>query len=361
MDTSELVDKIQELTDLELAVLVCLVTSQHCIIQTEEDGLDPLEQELRLVASNIFGLSYTVVHCNNSSTLEDFSAGILVEGSMPDIEHEDSGMTIDSKHDSLRRSRSNSPVKYESGREAQGIANIVIVSGLTMACQEIQIQALELLRTRRIFIHTAIHAAPKMFLLVFLDGVGAPRLVHHLIDHVFISHYHDQEDGFANLEELSEETEDDRASLSSVLHRSEMPNSLFANQRAFFSQEEVRTLIDLSQTVSVSAEVKAYLQNIVTFLRMHRAVGGGISPRATQHFDLLVKCLAPLHGLAFVTPSLVSLATRKIYPHRIKIISAENDRSMQYGSDLAAVASILDGLRPEDVIDDVLQQVEAPL
>lgn len=34
---------------------------------------------------------------------------------------------------------------------------------------------------------------------------------------------------------------------------------------------------------------------------------------------------------------------------------------MQYGSDLAAVSSILDGLRPEDVIDDVLQQVEAPL
>lgn len=117
----------------------------------------------------------------------------------------------------------------------------------------------------------------------------------------------------------------------------------------------------MSQTVTVSAEVKAYLQNLITFLRMHRAVGGGISPRATQHFDLLVKCLAPLHGLEFVTPSLVSLAIRKIYPHRIAITSAENERSMQYGSDLAAVSSILDGLRPEDVIDDVLQQVEAPL
>ena len=117
----------------------------------------------------------------------------------------------------------------------------------------------------------------------------------------------------------------------------------------------------MSQTVTVSAEVKAYLQNLITFLRMHRAVGGGISPRATQHFDLLVRCLAPLHGLEFVTPSLVSLATRKIYQHRITMTSAENERSMQYGSDLAAVSSILDGLRPEDVIDDVLQQVEAPL
>ena len=94
---------------------------------------------------------------------------------------------------------------------------------------------------------------------------------------------------------------------------------------------------------------------------MHRAVGGGISPRATQHFDLLVKCLAPLHGLHFVTPSLISLAARKIYPHRIAITKAENERSMQYGSDLAAIASILEGVTPEDVIEDVLQQVEAPL
>jgi len=39
-------------------------------------------------------------------------------------------------------------------------------------------------------------------------------------DHIFISHYHDPEDGFANLEEASEWIEDDRASQSSVVHRS---------------------------------------------------------------------------------------------------------------------------------------------
>lgn len=49
MEATGLVEKIQELTDLELAVLLSLVASQHCIIQTEEDSLDSLEQELRLV------------------------------------------------------------------------------------------------------------------------------------------------------------------------------------------------------------------------------------------------------------------------------------------------------------------------
>ena len=57
----------------------------------------------------------------------------------------------------------------------------------------------------------------------------------------------------------------------------------------------------------------------------------------------------------------MSLAARKIYPHRIAITSAENERSMQYGSDLAAIASILEGVRPEDVIEEVLEEVEAPL
>ena len=49
MENTDLVEKIQELTDLELAVLLSLVASQHCIIQAEEASLDSLEEELRLV------------------------------------------------------------------------------------------------------------------------------------------------------------------------------------------------------------------------------------------------------------------------------------------------------------------------
>lgn len=100
---------------------------------------------------------------------------------------------------------------------------------------------------------------------------------------------------------------------------------------------------------------------MVTFLRMHRAVGGGISPRATQHFNLLVRCLAPLLGVEFVSSSLVSLAAPKIYPHRIAISIAEDERSMQYGSNIAAVSTMLEGITPEQVIEFVLEEVEVPL
>ena len=49
METSSLVERVQDLTDLELAILLSLVASEHCIIQTESNALEPLEQELRLV------------------------------------------------------------------------------------------------------------------------------------------------------------------------------------------------------------------------------------------------------------------------------------------------------------------------
>lgn len=71
--------------------------------------------------------------------------------------------------------------------------------------------------------------------------------------------------------------------------------------------------------------------------------------------------LAPLHGLDYMSPSMVALAARKIYPHRIVITAPENERSMQWGSSLEAVKAVLEGVTPEDVIEEVLESVEVPL
>lgn len=136
-----------------------------------------------------------------------------------------------------------------------------------------------------------------------------------------------------------------------------------------------------SKNTKVTSEVECYLQNIVTFLRMHRAVDGGINARSTKYFKRLItygwlpsngtdigrsrlhghRCLAPLSGLDYVTPSLVAIAARKVYPHRIILTVPERDRSLQYGSELAAVKAMLEGVTPEAVIEDVLTAVEAPL
>jgi hypothetical protein len=59
----------------------------------------------------------------------------------------------------------------------------------------------------------------------------------------------------------------------------------------------------------------------------------------------------------------MALAARKVYAHRIAIVSPEKERSMQWGSDMEAVAALLDGIGAENVIDEVLGTAgaEAPL
>jgi hypothetical protein len=75
------------------------------------------------------------------------------------------------------------------------------------------------------------------------------------------------------------------------------------------------------------------------------------------------RCLAPLHGLSYATPSLIALAARKIYLHRIHITTPERERSMQWGSDVDAIKELLDDVGPEEVIEDVLGSsgAEVPL
>ncbi len=125
--------------------------------------------------------------------------------------------------------------------------------------------------------------------------------------------------------------------------------------------QEIGHLAQLSQQVQADIDVIRYQMNVVSFLRMHRAVDHGITPAATKHFDKLMRCVAPLHKLDYVTPALVGLAARKVYLHRIRITSPAKERSMQWGSKLEAVQSILDGVGPEEVIEEVLEMVTAPL
>lgn len=46
-----LLNKVEGLSDLELALLLSLVANEHCLIQTEQEPLESLGQELELVRS----------------------------------------------------------------------------------------------------------------------------------------------------------------------------------------------------------------------------------------------------------------------------------------------------------------------
>ena len=53
--------------------------------------------------------------------------------------------------------------------------------------------------------------------------------------------------------------------------------------------QDVGNLAKLTLGVKMSSEVRAYLHNIIVFVRLHRAVAGGVSALATRHFSTLAQ------------------------------------------------------------------------
>ncbi|KAH7192223.1 uncharacterized protein B0J16DRAFT_410957 [Fusarium flagelliforme] len=361
-----LLDKVHALSDLELAILLCLISREHCLVSTPSEAIDDLIQELQLVAAKTFGLSWVVIDCTPSTTLEDFASALLLGNPASPSSHSPTALRNPDSYFTSRPSTSHpraplSPLT-PGGAPASQIANVVLAKNLDRAPQAVQIQALELLRTRRIFTRTSVQAAPKQFVFVpVLEAAsgGEARVTAHLNDFLYIAYWHNPEDGFVNLDEADGGNDADSASAGSVVKRG--PGEDTTSAPPLIVEANISYLGTRSKEAQVDVEVTRYMMNIVSFLRMHRAVAGGISPTATKHFGQLIRCLAALHGLDFVTPALVGLAAPKVYLHRIQLTPPEKERSMQWGSKIEAVEALLEDIGPEEVIEDVMGMVTAPV
>lgn len=155
--------------------------------------------------------------CSEHTSLDDFANSIFAESDAPTR----SESPIRTRQDSYFlqspafRSLSRSPMS-ETFADKRKIANVIIAKNLDEAPKQVQIQALELMRTKRIYTRTSVQTVPKRFLFIALIAGGeGPRLAKHLNDFMFISHFHDPEDGFPNLEDL----ETDGDSISSVVRK----------------------------------------------------------------------------------------------------------------------------------------------
>jgi hypothetical protein len=169
------------------------------------------------VASKVFGLTHAVIDCSEHTSLDDFAHAILsVEAT-----HTRSNSPVRTRSDYFLHTPafttiSRSPVT-DTFVDNKTIANVIIAKNLDEAPRQVQIQALELMRTKRIYTRTSVQNAPKRFLFIaLLAGGEGPRLAKHLNDYMFISHFHDPEDGFPNMEDMYE----DGDSISSVVKKS---------------------------------------------------------------------------------------------------------------------------------------------
>ena len=343
MDATQVLAVIPDLSDIELAVLLSLIAKQPCLMYSDNSLLGTLASELALIVSDIFRLSYVVLDESDYQSVDTFSDAILDEQANfadSDIDSDIDAVALRTRVQNVNFKGARSQV--EQTLDNRMVVNVIIAKDFNRACHDVQIQVMELVRRRRIFSKTTVHPAPKTFL--FLPLIAASEkdisLNHHLNDRLFMSHTHAAEDGFPNVEELE---------------ASSRPNSLHISRSA------LDELHQLGQQATIVPEVRRHLQNIVVFLRLERGVDGGITPYSNVCFVDLAKYLAPLHGIDYVTPSLIDLAARKIFPHRLVIAEADRERSTQFGSDVDAVKLYVDGLTAEAIIDIVLSKVPAPI
>lgn len=59
MEASSFVEQVEEMTDLELAVLLSLIAQHHCMIQVDDDLVDDLASELALVCRLFFSPNHS--------------------------------------------------------------------------------------------------------------------------------------------------------------------------------------------------------------------------------------------------------------------------------------------------------------
>ncbi|KAJ5356595.1 hypothetical protein N7517_011204 [Penicillium concentricum] len=361
MDYTDLADIARELSDLEVALLLCLVAREHCLIETTSHCINDLAKELALIGSTTFNYSYCILDCSSETSIDDIFNDVLTPDARANYRPSRPWLNTET---SSNRSSYKSLGGYSrppalSSQLGSNVVNIVVAKNFNFVSDDIQMHMLQLMRSRKLVTEIGILSAPQDFLFVPLVARDfdqlQPPLKPHLNDNLFISHFHSPEAGYTYLEE-NDWLSDGQQSASSVIHKSKgkQPKS------ATVSPLVMDQLRETSASVSMSAEVVRYIQDIVVFLRLSRAVASGVSANANIQFSRFAQLLAPLHGIDYMTPSIVALAARKVFRHRITVTAPGEDRSLQYGSNLHAVSHVLADVTPDSILDGVLA-LEPPL
>ncbi|KAF7718538.1 Uncharacterized protein PECH_003650 [Penicillium ucsense] len=366
MDFSSFEKLARQLSDLEVAVFLSLVAREHCLIETSDDLIDDLAQELALVCTHSLGLAYSILDCSAETSTNDLCNGSLTpsarkeqeEPAISRLKSESSGnLSTLGTAQSRDQSRHAAP---RSPEEGINVVNVVIAKNFNLVDHDVQLQALQLMRSRHLFMESYTLNAPANFIFIPLvvreSEQLQPPLNCYLNEHLLVSHYHAAVDGFSYLEQ-DDWLSDDRDSASSVIYK-----PIHHQQKSTkISETTIEKLREASDCVTISAEIMRYMQDIIVFLRLSRGMGGGIYAKANLHLSRFSRLLAALQGFDFITPTIVALAAEKVLRHRIIVATPDRDRSMQYGSDVQTVSRILADITPDSILDGVFQEVEPPV
>ncbi len=210
-------------------------------------------------------------------------------------------------------------------------ANVVLADEINRATPKTQSALLEAMQERQVTIEGNTYPLPEPFIVIAtmnpIEQEGIYELPEAQVDRFMIK---------IKIGYLGSEGE------LLLLRRKERGE--FSSVKPITTPEKIISMIEKVRNVLASKPILTYIYEIASKTRMDERILLGASPRASEHLLFSSKALAFLRGRNYVIPDDVKDLTTPVLAHRLKI-KAEFS---------------LDGLKPEDVIVEILEEIEVP-
>lgn len=218
-----------------------------------------------------------------------------------------------------------------SFRRGPVFTNILLVDEINRAPPKTQSALLEAMQERQVTVEGVTHRLPRPFLVIAtmnpIEIEGTFPLSEAQVDRFLAK----VEIGYPTAVETV-----------SILDR--YYEIMLESVKSVLGPADVVTLIELVREVTVDQNIKKYISAIVQATREHPMVRLGASPRGAIATYLLSKAIAIMRGRDYVTPDDVKYVAPSALSHRI-ILKTE---------------ARISGIKPGDVVVDVLEKVEIP-
>lgn len=211
-------------------------------------------------------------------------------------------------------------------------ANVVLADEINRAQPKTQSALLEAMQEGQVTIEGRTLPLPKPFLLIAtknpLEHEGVYTLPAAQVDRFMMR----IEMGYPDKEEEVE-----------MLLRKDKGE--FREVKQVFTPTQILNLMAQVRRVTTSEEVLKYLYEIITKTRKDNRLLVGASPRAAEHLLYASKALAFLRGRDYVIPDDIKEMAPHVLVHRL-IVRADYE---------------IEGVKSEDVIREILDEVEVPV
>ncbi|CEJ01508.1 hypothetical protein RMCBS344292_15532 [Rhizopus microsporus] len=362
--------------DVFISVLLCLVSGRdkHLILTAPPGRLKEVTQLASQICRCLFGLTTAQFQCheaqaqnelvdilfsskdeNNDSFYKpssfqkasrsfhttDFNSS---RNTTPKLEDELFHTTPISPVDfTLKRTKQSLYTSLKTGRRQENeekrpaatkIVQALLVEDLDKADESIQAVLLELMINKELRLSNIRYNVPKPFFLIIAvlpHDFNRRSISAQLIDRFFISYQFEEE-----------------------MFQTQSLSKPFTRRQALMRQDEIKALSDKAKKVHVHIDISRYVRDIVVGIRTHPRVKGGITARSSQDLVTVIKSLAALFERNFLTPDLVTIATEKVFSHRLRMLAInERDDQMEREEMDSSIAF--------DIIAEILHAVNVPV